>query len=139
MKRDRRGTIACAISLSACSMVVHAQAKPQPPWEAPLEAKQQVNPVRGDGRTVERGAQLFRLHCVDCHGEGGNGNGKMAQKLGYKPADLTLEKLNQQTDGEIFWKISKGREPMPAWDKQLSSRERWDLVSYTRTLLKPVK
>ena len=64
---------------------------------------------------------------------------KMAAKLGYKPADLTLDNLSRQADGEIFWKISKGREPMPAWDKQLNARERWDLVSYIRTLLKPAK
>jgi mono/diheme cytochrome c family protein len=118
---------------------VSAQAKPQGKWEAPPDAKSQQNPVKGDGRTVERGDQLFHVHCIGCHGQSGSGDGKMAKVLGYTPADLTLERLNQQTDGEIFWKISKGREPMPAWDKQLSGRERWDLVSYIRTLLKPTK
>jgi mono/diheme cytochrome c family protein len=114
-----------------------AQTKALPKWEAPAETKNIPNPVKTDGRTVERGHQLFQLHCVGCHGESGVGDGKMGKVLGYKPADLTLEKMSEQSDGEIFWKISKGREPMPPWEKQLTSRERWDLVSYMRTLLKP--
>lgn len=113
-----------------------AQTKALPKWDAPPDTKNVPNPVKTDGRTVERGSQLFHLHCVGCHGETGVGDGKMGKVLGYKPADLTLERMSQQTDGEIFWKISKGREPMPSWEKQLSSRERWDLVSYMRTLLK---
>lgn len=116
-----------------------AQAQPKTKWEAPADAKQVPNPVKTDGKTVERGNGLFHLHCVGCHGEKGIGDGKMAKVLGYTPADLTLEGLNAQTDGEIFWKISKGREPMPAWEKQLTARERWDVVSYIRTLLRPTK
>ena len=124
----------------ASPAIALAQAKPaQGKWDAPPESRELQNPVKLDGRTVERGSQLFRLHCVSCHGEAGVGDGKMAAKLGYKPADLTLDNLSRQTDGEIVWKISKGREPMPAWEKQLSTRERWDLVSYIRTLAKPSK
>lgn len=106
-------------------------------WEAPAESKQLQNPVKTDGSTVERGKKLFQEHCVPCHGDIGSGDGKLAKALGYKPANLTLEGVNQQVDGEIFWKISKGREPMPTWERQLSQRERWDLVSYIRTLLRP--
>ena len=116
-----------------------AQAQPQGKWEAPAETRQLQNPVKMDGRTVERGKKLFREHCLQCHGETGVGDGKMAKQLGYKPANLALDGVNQQADGEIFWKISKGKEPMPAWEKQLRPRERWDLVSYIRTLLRPSK
>jgi mono/diheme cytochrome c family protein len=72
---------------------------------------------------------------VPCHGEEGAADGKMARRLGYKPANLTLEQMSQLSDGEIFWKISKGRKPMPVFEQQLSQRERWDLVSYVRTLV----
>ena len=132
-------TAVVSVVFLALPAFVAAQAKPQAKWDAPAETKQLQNPVKTDGRTVERGSQLFHLHCVGCHGATGAGDGKMAKVLGYTPADLTLEKLNQQADGEIFWKISKGREPMPKWENQLSARERWDLVSYIRTLLKPVR
>ena len=36
------------------------------------------------------------------------------------------------TDGEIFWKISEGRAPMPGFKKQLSEEDRWQLVHYLR-------
>ena len=108
-------------------------------WEAPPGAKDVQNPVKTDGRTVERGARLYKQYCVPCHGVSGVGDGAMAKKLGYKPADLTLERLNRQTDGEIFWKISKGKEPMPDFEKTLSGRERWDIVSYVRTLLRVIQ
>lgn len=118
-----------------------AQVRPSPaqspePWKAPVELKQLQNPVKTDGRTVERGKALYREHCLPCHGKSGVGDGEMAKKMGYKPANLTLERLNQQADGEIFWKVSKGRPPMPEFETQLSERERWDIVSYVRTLLK---
>jgi mono/diheme cytochrome c family protein len=123
---------------SSSSFAAAVSQAPAGRWEAPPEAKQLQNPVKTDGRTVERGKQLFLQHCVPCHGETGIGDGGLAKSLGYKPANLTLEGVNQQVDGEIFWKISKGKEPMPTWEKQLNSRERWDLVSYIRTLVRPV-
>ncbi len=121
--------------LAPAALASQAQQK----WEAPAESKQLENPVKTDGNTVERGKRLFQEHCVPCHGDTGSGDGKMAKALGYKPANLTLEGVNQQTDGEMFWKISKGREPMPNWERQLNQRERWDLVSYIRTLLRPTR
>jgi mono/diheme cytochrome c family protein len=47
--------------------------------------------------------------------------------------------MNQLADGEIFWKVSKGTAPMPAFEEELSVRERWDLVSYVRTLVRQVQ
>ncbi len=111
----------------------------QEPWDAPEEAKQVVNPVKMDPKTVERGARVYRQFCLPCHGETGVGDGPLAKAQGYKPADLTLARLNPQADGEIFWKVSKGKPPMPSFDKQLSARERWDVVSYVRTLLKEIE
>lgn len=102
----------------------------------PAEAKLLQNPLKMDGRTVERGQKLFQRYCLPCHGETGAADGKLARKLGYKPANLTLAEMNQLSDGELFWKISTGRKPMPEFAKQLSGRERWDLVSFVRTLVK---
>jgi mono/diheme cytochrome c family protein len=109
---------------------------PPSPWTAPEKAKELQNPVKGDGRTVERGQRLYKQHCVPCHGETGTGDGPLARKNNYKVADLTVSRLAGQTDGEIFYKISKGKDPMPDFEKQLNGRERWDVVSYVRTLLK---
>ncbi len=137
---DRATAITLGIGLFAAAVAL-AQSRPAPspnasPWDAPPEARQLVNPVKLDGQTVERGQRLYRQHCLPCHGSTGVGDGPLAKKMGYTPANLTLERLNRQTDGEIFWKVSKGRSPMPQFEKDLRERERWDVVSYVRTLLR---
>lgn len=108
------------------------------PWEAPPEARALQNPVKGDGQTVERGRKLYTRLCVPCHGTTGAGDGPLASRAGYKPRNLTLARMNELSDGDLFWKISKGREPMPAFELQTSARERWDVVSYVRTLVRAV-
>jgi hypothetical protein len=36
--------------------------------------------------------------------------------------------MKDVTDGELFWKMSKGRGVMPAWEEQFSETQRWELV-----------
>ena len=108
-----------------------AAAWAQGEWKAPAEAKATKNSVKGVGnakKTVE-------TNCVPCHGPGGKGDGVAAAALPTKPADWTSAKVQKETDGEIFWKISNGRGPMPPW-KHLSEKDRWEVVNYIRTLKK---
>ena len=42
--------------------------------------------------------------------------------------------MSEQTDGELFWKITQGRTPMPAYRGTLSQKQRWAMVNYLRTL-----
>jgi mono/diheme cytochrome c family protein len=44
--------------------------------------------------------------------------------------------MKEMTDGEIFWKITTGKGPMPAYGKEFTQKERWDLVNYIRSLAK---
>jgi hypothetical protein len=60
-------------------------------------------------------------------------------KLRRKPADLTnKERMTAMTDGEVFWKITKGiRGIMPAGENRMKTEEeRWHVVNYVRTLAK---
>jgi len=41
--------------------------------------------------------------------------------------------MEEMTDGEIFYKISEGRRPMPSFKKRLTEEQRWQLVNYVRT------
>jgi len=141
LRRRAPASIAAALCCLAPPLAAGAQeqAKDAAAWDAPPEAKDVQNPVKGDGRTVERGDKLFHKYCVACHGAEGTADGTLAKRLGYKPANLSLERMEKLTDGEVYWKISKGRAPMPAFEAQLSSRERWDLVSFVRTLVKSAR
>jgi mono/diheme cytochrome c family protein len=61
-----------------------------------------------------------------CHGLIGRGDGPIAAYYTPKPANFTDSKLiDPETDGSLFWKITTGRDPMPAWGPQLSEAHRW--------------
>jgi mono/diheme cytochrome c family protein len=98
-------------------------------WKAPADAKSLRNPVTGAGNAKS----VVETNCTSCHGDGGKGDGPAALALQPRPADWTSDRVQGQADGEIFWKITNGRGPMPAW-KHLPEQARWELVNYIRTL-----
>jgi len=110
------------------------------PWTAPDDAKKVKNPVKVTPEGMAEATEIFRDTCSLCHGPHGAGDGSLAKTLPQKPANFTDPKLMKDvTDGELFWKMSKGRGVMPAWEDQFSETQRWELVNYLRTLLpKPV-
>jgi mono/diheme cytochrome c family protein len=111
------------------------KAETSPPWIVPEAAKKVKNPVKSSPKVLAAAGELFRENCMICHGKTGAGNGPTSKTLTIKPANFTDAKLmDQQTDGEVFWKMSNGRGAMPAWEDQLSATERWELVDYIRSL-----
>lgn len=111
-------------------------------WELPEDADKTKNPVATTPESVTKGKELFlareKGNCIFCHGETGSGNEANLPRLRRKPADLSnKERMTAMTDGEVFWKISKGITGiMPAGEKRLSEEERWHVVNYVRTLAK---
>jgi len=43
----------------------------------------------------------------------------------------------QYTPRLIFWEVTKGRRPMPAFADKLSDQERWQVVDFIRTFAAP--
>ena len=103
-------------------------------WPVPEEAKKLTNPVAPTEASLAAAKAIFLESCAQCHGEGGKGDGSEAAMYEPKPADLTdAHMLSEMTDGEIFYKISEGRRPMPTFKKKLTEEQRWKLVNYLRT------
>jgi mono/diheme cytochrome c family protein len=98
-------------------------------WNVPAEAKKMKNPLAGDSQALERGRELYKIRCVMCHGDKGKGDGLVADSLNPKPTDLS-KTATEQTDGELFWKITNGRLPMPAFEVTLNEEDRWALVTF---------
>jgi mono/diheme cytochrome c family protein len=123
-----------ALALGAMAGVGFAAfAQAQAPWEAPAAEKAKKNPLPADAKTAEQGKKVADINCVSCHGSKGKGDGVAAAALNPKPADWTSKKVQAESDGEIFWKISTGKGAMPSW-KHLPENERWALVRYIRSV-----
>ncbi len=94
-----------------------------------------VNPVPADAVSIERGQNLYAIHCAMCHGVAGEGNGQVAALLANKPANLTLDLTQNKSDGALFLTLTNGvTGRMPPLVENLTVRDRWDLVNYIRTL-----
>jgi len=105
----------------------------QAPWVAPAAEKAKKNPVPSDKKTIDHGENVAKINCASCHGAKGKGDGAAAAALNPKPADWTSARVQDESDGEIFWKITTGRGPMPSW-RHLPESDRWAIVRYMRTL-----
>ena len=128
-----RRAIAVAVSLGFTLAACGAAA--QTPWAAPESEKTKKSPVAAGPKVVEQGKKVAQVNCVSCHGSTGKGNGPAAMALSPKPADWTSKKVQDETEGEIFWKITTGRGAMPSW-KHLPEHDRWALVQHIRSLKK---
>ena len=112
-------------------------------WELPADADKTPNPVPATPESVAKGKELYlaqdKGNCIFCHGETGAGNEANFPKLRRKPADLTnKERMTAMTDGELFWKITKGIPMiMPPGERRMKeAEERWHVVNFVRTLAK---
>jgi mono/diheme cytochrome c family protein len=114
-----------------CSFTLQQEVKK---WDAPASAKSTKNPVTANAENLAEGKSLYAKHCKSCHGASGKGDGSKAANLDVSCKDFTKPEFKKQTDGEIYWKITNGRDPMPTFKTKASNEERWELVNYVRTL-----
>ena len=83
---------------------------------------------------MARGKELYAKSCASCHGPSGKGDGPKGQDLRPKPSDLSASTVVGQSEGELYWKVTTGRRPMPAFRKDLTDEDRWHVVHYVRSL-----
>ncbi|MCD2259589.1 c-type cytochrome [Psychroserpens luteolus] len=103
-------------------------------WVVPKAADDIKNPIANDNKSIEKGKRIYYQICATCHGRSGTGDGPTASTLEKKPADHTSNLVQSQTDGALFYKISKGRDAMPSYNTALSKTQRWQVIRYLRTL-----
>jgi mono/diheme cytochrome c family protein len=105
-------------------------------WVAPESASKTENPYTGDADATKAGKKLYDANCSICHGPKGKGDGMAGMALTPRPSNFTKEIVQNQTDGEIFWKITEGKTPMAAYETVFSEEQRWQLVNYVRSFKK---
>jgi cytochrome c553 len=104
------------------------------PWKVPESAENVKNPLKHTAYSIRKGRTLFQANCAPCHGITGKGDGPSSAALIPPPADLTKPWEPEDTDGALFYMISKGHKPMPKWKVALNNTQRWELVNYIKTL-----
>jgi mono/diheme cytochrome c family protein len=152
--------VAFTILVSACSSGGSEEAADQAPIEEvqlddheeeedvtrvyvdpPDEFVDLTNPFSGDADAITKGKEIFEDKCVECHGSQGAGDGPTSANLNPKPASLNDSMMMEElSDGYLFWRVTKGglMEPfnsaMKAWEMALTEEQRWQVISYVRTL-----
>lgn len=97
------------------------------------EARGMENPVPDSPEALAEAKPLYAKHCAHCHGDTGAGDGGEAQMYTPPPADFTRPAMANIRDGELFYKITEGRRPMPSFKRVLTDEQRWKLVRLIRT------
>jgi mono/diheme cytochrome c family protein len=105
-------------------------------WLSPAPHSAKKNPVASTHDSIAAGQKIYSKTCAFCHGKSGDANGPAVIELNIHPARLSDPSMRMESDGAIFWKITTGRKPMPAFGRRLSETDRWNLVNYVRTLAK---
>jgi mono/diheme cytochrome c family protein len=105
-------------------------------WIAPAVEARKKNPVAVSESSLAAGQKIYVKRCVACHGKTGNGDGPDAADLGIHPAKLSDPLIREETDGELFWKITVGKKPMPNYGTRLSLTDRWNVINYLRSLVR---
>jgi mono/diheme cytochrome c family protein len=80
------------------------------------------------------GKKLYDIMCTHCHGDKGEGNGKVVKASGdliVPPAYVTLK---DRTLGSIFHTITHGKNAMGPHGSQMNKDERWKVALYVRSL-----
>ena len=125
-----------ALILVAVGYTYYQESKP---WVIPEEAKARKNPLRPSEAALRSAKPLYAESCANCHGDGGKGDGSEAMRYDPKPADFTdTHHMNTVTDGALFYQISQGRKPMPAFKKRMTEDQRWQLVLLVRSFAAPL-
>jgi len=120
----------------ASPLVARSEEQSKQKWSAPAAEAQKKNPVAATESALAAGQKIYLKTCALCHGKSGDADGPAVIELNIHPAKLSDPKLATESDGSLFWKITTGKKPMPAFGKRFSETDRWHLVNYIRTLPK---
>ena len=92
------------------------------------------SPLDSTAVDYTKGKELYDIYCGICHGNKGDGKGKLVQRekiLGIPSYDEAARAI---TAGSIYHVIQYGRNTMGSYANQLNEEERWQVVAYVEKL-----
>ncbi|MCX6286251.1 MAG: cytochrome c [Bacteroidetes bacterium] len=112
------------------SLRVEAQ---NPGWIVPDDQKAKICLVKFTPDMLKQGEALYMKNCQSCHGIPTKKN---FAAISPTPGDLSEPKVGTQKDGELFFRITTGKAPMPEFRNILTEDERWSVISFLRSFHK---
>ena len=102
-----------------------------------LAAKTLVNILEASTENIERGKKMYAVYCQQCHGEKGDGQGKLYvnKKYTYPPASLLSEKMFQAPEADIYHVITVGHGIMAEHGSMITPDDRWKITMYIKNEL----
>jgi mono/diheme cytochrome c family protein len=100
-------------------------------------APRATNPIaKGDADALREGGEHYKGMCVACHGAPGVDPSEAGEGLNPPAPDLTLERVQRRSDGELFWIVQNGirMSGMPAFGATHKERQIWEIVAFLRHL-----
>jgi len=88
------------------------------------------NPVAATPESLQRGAALYAINCIHCHGSKESHPGKVGGLLKPPPPNLRDGHLRSLDDATLYELFSLGFGRMPAFKQRLTTEDRWHLVNY---------
>lgn len=98
-----------------------------------IAAARLKSPLADKPEYVEQGKALYTSYCQPCHGEQGDGQGKVG-KVYKGVANLKSKTITGVTDGHIFHVVTNGKGRMWGLKSQVNPEQRWMIVKYVRSL-----
>lgn len=96
----------------------------------PEREKNRTSPILFEKKTQKEGEVIYMANCRSCHGDPGKAN---YAKLDPLPVDPASAKYQANTDGEIFYILTRGKGLMPVFANILTEEQRWVVLSYIRS------
>lgn len=99
-----------------------------------LAAQNLVNPVENTADNLERGKVAYNIYCAQCHGEKGDGQGRLfvTKKYNYPPGNLLSEKMRANPEADIYHVITVGWGIMGEHGSMLTPDDRWKIAMYIK-------
>ena len=93
-------------------------------------------PLQPTDENLTAGIALYRTHCQVCHGGSDGVASSVAKGLTPNPPQLAKEGVEDDPEGEIYWKVAHGVRftGMPAFRESLSDREMWQIALLAKHL-----
>lgn len=138
------GTLGAYLLIATGRIPANADAKPPAleKWAARTslhatiarEAPKGAPPVAADDANLAAGVKVYAANCAVCHGAADGEASNIAQGLYQRAPQLAKRPVDDDEEGEIYWKVYHGIRltGMPAYCATLSETRMWQVTLFLK-------